>query len=240
MAPKQALSVVLIALMVSGIVLGCLGTGKAESIPKPSVPEFTVTYVDYSYYVPPVYGVDQYSGKTVQTGGGFTVQNKSLELKFKDQQFSSYTFKDGDIVRQVGINYQIRYKGHFGENWKIYTVADNSPSGYTVVLFGLDWSTWEPPVKLDGLQAGDQVDFEVQARIGYFNITGVDIYAPDSVVFVGESSGWSSTQTVTIPGTSVTSPSPTVPEFPIISILPILALIPLIATLLVRKKKVQT
>ena len=35
----------------------------AQSIPKPSVPEFTLKYVDNSHNVLPIYGVDPYTGK---------------------------------------------------------------------------------------------------------------------------------------------------------------------------------
>ena len=128
---------------------------KAQSITKPSVPNFTVTYVDNSYYMEPVYGVDQYSGETIQTGGGYTVQNKSFELKIKNLPFTPYAVKDADGAdRQVGISYEIRYKGHYGENWKFYLVSGNSPSGYSVVLCGLDWGSWEPPISLEGCRRG--------------------------------------------------------------------------------------
>lgn len=234
MAPKQALSTALFALIISGAFFGCLGTSKAESIIKPSVPQFTVAYVDYSYYLPPVYEVDQYSGKTVQTGGGYTVQNKSFELKIKDLQFTPYTVKDDNgLDRQVGISYEILYKGHYGRDWRFYSVFGNSPSGYTIVLFGLDWGSLQPPATLEGLQIGDQVDFKVQAKIGYFIYTGANPI--NDREFVGESSGWSSTQTVTVPD-SYTSPS--VPEFPLIALLPLLCIVPLIVTVTHQKKKV--
>ncbi len=233
MVLKQALSIVLMALMVSGVVFGCLGTGKAEPITKPSVPNFTVTYVDNSYYMEPVYGVDQYSGKTIQTGGGYTVQNKSFELKIKNLPFTPYSVKDADgSDRQVGISYEIRYKGHYGENWKFYGVSGNSPSGYSVVLFGLDWGSWEPPVSLEELQAGDQVDFQVQAYKGYYDYTGPNVFYDRE--FVGETSGWSNIQTVAVPDDYS---SPSIPEFPVIAVLPLLCIIPLMVAILQRKKK---
>jgi hypothetical protein len=40
---------------------------KEASILKPSVPEFAVKYVGYSYDVPPTYGIDQYTGEPVIT-----------------------------------------------------------------------------------------------------------------------------------------------------------------------------
>ena len=34
-----------------------------NEIPEPYVPEFTLKYVDYFYDVPPVYGIDEFTGK---------------------------------------------------------------------------------------------------------------------------------------------------------------------------------
>jgi hypothetical protein len=84
---NKSASLLLILLIAASLVV-MAKPATAQSIPKPSVPEFTVKYVDRSYYVPPVYGVDQYSGKTVQTGGGFTVTNKTLEVTIRGKSFT--------------------------------------------------------------------------------------------------------------------------------------------------------
>jgi len=42
----------------------------AQSIPKPSAPEFTVKYVDNSYDLPPTYGIDEYTGQNVTKDQG--------------------------------------------------------------------------------------------------------------------------------------------------------------------------
>jgi hypothetical protein len=220
----------ILALVVSTSVL--VQTVASQSITKPSVPEFTVKYVDYSYYVEPVYGVDEYSGQTVKTGGGFTYQNKSIEVSIKTQPFVVYT-SDG---QNIDLYYQIQYKGHFSEQWHTYSVARSLDSA-TVVLFGIDWgSSSGPTMVFGGLSAGEQVDFQVQAIAGYY--TQADnqpmMRGPNYDVFHGESSGWSTTQTFTMPGT----PSPTVPEFPTTAMLPLFVTIPLIVTLFLRKRNV--
>lgn len=172
------------------------------SIPKPSVPDFTVEYVDNSYYVPPTYEVDEYSGETVQVGGGFTVTNKSIELTIKNQPFTPYVFRDDEGVHEIYLHYQVGYKGHFGEDWHYTTASPNDPSSdYTVILFGLEWDIWQPTISLGALSSGDHVDFQVQARIGYNSVVepSQHIMDPGVYVFHGESSEWSTTQTITIP-----------------------------------------
>lgn len=70
MNKKSPLRAFLTGILVGGLVLASamrFGTVQA-SISKPSVPEFTVKYVDNSYDVPPTYGIDQYTGeKSLQT-----------------------------------------------------------------------------------------------------------------------------------------------------------------------------
>jgi hypothetical protein len=171
------------------------------SIPEPSVPEFTVEYVDNSYYVPPTYGVDEYSGETVQIGGGFTVTNKSIELTIKYQPFTRYCFKDENGTHAVDLSYKIGYKGHFGEDW-YYTTETAFDSGYdTVVLFWLECGGSRPSIFLGPLSAGDKVDFQVQARIGYRNYVRLPSHVMDPGVYeyIGETSEWSNTQTIKIP-----------------------------------------
>ena len=83
MNQQSKLAAITLLALLEGTCVIMVGVASAQSITKPSVPNFTVTYVDNSYYMEPVYGVDQYSGETIQTGGGYTVQNKSFELKIK-------------------------------------------------------------------------------------------------------------------------------------------------------------
>jgi hypothetical protein len=86
----------------------------AQSIPKPTVPEFTLKYVDHSYDVPPTYETDPYTGKTVLTQAGYHVQNNSVELIIKNQPYHSYTNENGS---RIWLYYLVAVKGHF-DNWK--------------------------------------------------------------------------------------------------------------------------
>src|ERR1035437_2444792 len=68
----------------------------AQSIPKPSLPEFSVKYFIYSSYVPPTYGIDQYTGKNVTIQNGYQVTNRTLVFTIKNQLFTPYTDANGN------------------------------------------------------------------------------------------------------------------------------------------------
>jgi len=172
-----------------------------SAITKPSVPEFTLKFVGNSYDVPPTYGVDPYTGKNITIQEGHHVENKSIEVAIKNQPFTSYRNENNSLV---GLFYSIRVKGHF-EDWHGEPSSENyiyrSDSDYTVVAYSH---------RLEGISAGGQVDFQVQALIGYYThindtiVPGVPRFDPTDpphhYVFTGEASGWSDTQTVTVNG----------------------------------------
>jgi hypothetical protein len=125
------------------------------SIPKPSVPEFTLEFVIDSYDVPPTYGIDQYTGDTVITEGGYHVDNNTIELTIKNQPYTySYNNSSAWIV------YNVMVKGHFGEDWKTIYYFDKytgnnlpkqSPFGFTVITVPAEYP------------ANATLDFRVQA-----------------------------------------------------------------------------
>ncbi len=84
---------------IAGVFL--LESGFAQVIPKPSVPEFTVRFVDASYSVTIT---NPYSGisETKQ------ISNKSIEITIKNQVFNNSNY-------QIYFNVQI--KPHFSNNW---------------------------------------------------------------------------------------------------------------------------
>ena len=67
------------------------------SIPKPSVPEFTVKAVSHPYDVPTTYSTDPYTGETI-THEGYHVENKSIEVWIKNQPFTPYADADGHEI----------------------------------------------------------------------------------------------------------------------------------------------
>src|SRR3989304_3159711 len=189
----------------------------ASGIPKPSVPEFTLRYIDLSYDVPPTYGIDQFTGKNVITQEGYHVDNQSIAFKIKNQPFTSYNDSSGN---NINLYYNFRFKGHFGNEWIYYPFSDNgqgtrrysamfyvlidqspklpaSNSEYTDIVLGLPFlfGVENPPV-------GSQVDFQVQALIGHIDYAGDGFYS-----FTGQTSGWSNTQTLTIGESQTPTPS---------------------------------
>jgi hypothetical protein len=66
-----------------------LPTASPTSPPTPPVPEFTVKFVDFSYYVPTTTSIDPYTGQNI-TNQGYYVDNRTIELSINNQPFSSY------------------------------------------------------------------------------------------------------------------------------------------------------
>ena len=224
MVKKSLFSAFLAAILICGLILASamrFGTVQASTdvsgIPKPSVPEFTLRYIDLSYDVPPTYGIDQFTGKNVITQEGYHVENQSVAFKIKNQPFTSYTDSSGN---NISLYFNFRFKGHFGNEWRHYPFSDNgqgthrysslfytsdqSPKlsasnfEYTDIFLGLPFlfGVNNPPI-------GSQVDFQVQALIGHIDYAGDGFYN-----FIGQTSDWSNTQTLTIGESQTPTSSP--------------------------------
>lgn len=169
-----------------------------QSIPKPSVPEFTVELIDSSYDVPTTYFINRYTGEPVVTQEGYNVENKTIQLTIRNQP---------QMVSR-GYYYNVRVKEHFAENWKYLFPSMYSPkmldSEFTTVSFsssggafhGVWGSSFEAP-------SVGELDFQVQAFVGYVD------YHIDGWTFETVESGWSDTQTLTISESQAPTPEPT-------------------------------
>jgi hypothetical protein len=204
---------------------------------RPSIPEFTVQFVDNSYNVPATATstTNPYTGKTTTTTTpAYHVENQTIEITIKNQPYTPYTNEYGV---EALFYYNVRTKGHYEENWTdLYNSEDGyapqSNSTYTILS-----------ISANNYPSGGQVDFQVQAMIGavHPSFNGTPSIFTRIYPFVGQTSAWSSTQTVTIPETA-SSPSatpistPTVPEFPTWILLPLFVVIILMSTVLIRKK----
>jgi len=207
---SKALTLILIAVLVlSGLVL--TGYVFAQSVTKPSVPEFTVELVDTSYDVPTTYQIDPYTGENV-TYEGYHVNRQNIELKVTNQPFTSYY--DENLGQNINFYYNIRIKGHFTGDWiELYNPSDGFPiqwydSSYTEFsyIWGGEGNTLMGSKSIY-LPAGGEVDFQVEAMIGYVHRSGEPPWFPWT--FYGETSGWSSTKTLTIVEIQTPSPEPT-------------------------------
>jgi hypothetical protein len=218
-----------------------LDNGTPIPIPVPSVPEFTVKFVNSSYEVPAGSSINPYTGQKVPIPS-YYVENESFELTIKNQPFVSFI---DDYGANISLFYSVRYKGHYAENWTYLFnpeggFAPQSNSGYTVISCSLG--------SFNGLSSsGGKVDFQVQAMIGY-TTSSLPPYNPFTYQFIGKTSDWSSTQAVTIPASSTSastspsptptspSPTPTVPEFPILTILLVFIVLSLFIIVVLAKK----
>ena len=171
----------------------------SSSIPTPSVPEFTVKFVDSSYDVPTTTSIDPYSGQSV-TNQGYHVENRTIELLINNQPYSSYEDSPGSFPF---FYYNVREKGQFAENWTEIYNANNvyllkSNSDFTVASYSLEggFPFW------NGISSG-QVDFQVEALVG--GIYRISPQFASGYEFNGVTSGWSNTQTVTVPASTSSS-----------------------------------
>jgi hypothetical protein len=174
---------------------------------KPSVPQFSVKIVGDYYYTPPstTISVDQFTGKetTIATPGYYR-DEREVVVSIKNQPFTPYTATDG---KKYELYYIVKYKGHFGGEWRNFWMPTfQSNSEYTTIYGG---------PKHVSTTAGDQLDFMVEARIGYSwdgspYSEGADdcevsyVYHADNRIIFHTyldvtCSGWSSVVTFTVP-----------------------------------------
>ena len=230
-----------------------------NNIPKPSVPQFTVNVVNASE-VPANYWVNPVMNQNMAV---LSVYNSTyvIELRIKNQHFSSYIYNDGTSNQNISLFYNVRMKEPFAQNWTVFYDAGlrfpyASNSEYSVLLFPIaevpvgGGNNTIVPVILEyywlaqeygatgPVTSGGQVDFQVEAMIGF--VSSLSVTTPfNTEHFVGEISDWSSTQGITIPSSPhSTSPSPTVPEFSWLVILPLFLFMFSIAVTLRHRKTV--
>ncbi len=160
-----------------------------------------------------------------------TDNNSTILLNVTNQPFTG--FFDYLVGNFVSLYYNVRVKFPADQNWTtLYRVedmplqSDSTSSNYTALSYPLvdqDSHEYFLGDKMLALPTGSQLEFQVQALVGFVfrvdSATGLYPY-----VFNGAASDWSATQTLTIganPSPSASnspspslSPSPTVPEFP--------------------------
>jgi hypothetical protein len=199
---KSFALIIILIMAIASLTLLVAKPANAQTITKPSVTQFTLNLI----------GLSQ-----VQ----IIVENQPLVLTTSNES----------------LYYNIRVKEHNSDNWtELYT--NNRPD--LPILKGtipiqsdsqnttLDYSAY-------GYYQGTELDFQVIAMYGHYytqESASHDPLVPSQTVFsvlADGASGWSSTQTLTIgQNSATTTPSPTVPEFPILMVLPFFASVLLI------------
>jgi hypothetical protein len=180
------------------ILLTLLLTGANAALPKPAVPEFTVNLYDSSYDIPATSRTDPFTGQTVTTPGRH-VEARTVEIRIKNPYFSPES-----NIYPIEFRYDIHYRGHFNQDDSWYNVFDTrdgylKPSStqaetvYKVVgipggLNEIDMLNWSRYIPVNAI-----IDFQVRAFIGGYTGTPFTGWT-----FIGETSDWSSTQTITL------------------------------------------
>jgi hypothetical protein len=185
---------IVFVLLASSLIIAA--TVQAE-VPKPSIPEMTITLVE-----------------------------DAVQLTIKNQPYHTYNDSEDHVIT---LYYHIRMKDHYEDFWQYttypipvsYRLPDYFPASksefttmdipYTEHSIGFDGRNFRYP--------SGQVDFEVEAFMGYSTVIGIDgsMSDPDDYFyfFKGEASGWSDTQTITIASPQYTpTPQPTAPPTP--------------------------
>jgi hypothetical protein len=202
---------------------------------EPSVPEFTVELVAYPYDVSPVTTtkIDEYTGEeTVKTTPGYHVKNRSIEIVITNQPFTPYVDADG---HEINLYYNVRTKGHFGDEWEELYSRSNASSSANPVPSSSEYTVLAIPADYPD---DAQVDFQVEALAGYYKY-----WADERVWFIFgytltpvEASGWSNTQTITISEENVQIRlNEEIPEFPSWTILPLTLTVALVVAVYKRK-----
>jgi hypothetical protein len=210
------LALMFVCLVLASLFVISVKSDEAYAASKPSVPEFTVKLVDYSYDVPPVTTTttNEYTGeKTTTTTPGYRVENKTVEVTITNQPFTPYT--DANRITYY-LYYIVQAKGRFGEDWQDWgsTVQTINPYGggfWGATSEYLQGSLLSSPANY---AAGAQVDFRVEAIIGHYVPEKSDLMFPRYWFETDVSSGWSKVQTFTMPDGSSTQPPSQTPTQP--------------------------
>ncbi len=194
-----------IALLIAISTLSLLSvkpTFAQTKVTNPSIPSFGLIFEPHTYYVSPTYGVDPSTGKAIMTNEGYYKIDRYVILGISNQPFQAYTDAKGN---SIDLYYGIRWKLHSSESWQNLLsnstrLSQNKEFHLTAIPIGFknnpDRSGWYIDV-LDYVP-GNEYDFQVKSSIGYYSSQNQ---------FMGQTSNWSGTQTITVP--EATSPLPT-------------------------------
>jgi hypothetical protein len=198
---SKSLSLILIAtLAISSLIMA--QSSIAQATPKPSVPKFSLKYVENSYDVPATYGIDPYTGKTIIVQQGGHSESRHIEVTIKNQPFTPYSENSFTVV----LMYQMQTKGHYAsdKDWRLYDFFPNtSPimDGFYYTQLGSEDIVISVPAA--SYEVGDEVDFQVRTLIGYTVVTKEGPGFTNWLDYYGETGDWSSTQTIKIEGNAI-------------------------------------
>jgi hypothetical protein len=204
---KSFALVVALSMIISSIIM--VKPAYAQPISKPAMPDFTIEPVGPSFDIPPTYSFNSTS-ELFYVNEGYHFEFSTVKIVIKNQPFTNQTNIDFFYY-----NVRIRPHNYPDSYWQeLYSAgADGYPiqtlSDYTVI-----------PIPVEGTQAlgrliptGATTDIQVEAMIGHIGRNNTLYPYPYPYVFFGETSGWSNTQTVTLPPKIPFTFSPTPTSF---------------------------
>lgn len=190
---------------------------KWSLVPQPMAPEFSLSLEAYPYEVAPVYSLDPYTGENVTLSKGYTVKNNTIIITIQNQPAISAFNGNG-----YSFGYDVRVKGHYGENWKsIYSSAPRSAGNLPGVSDSLHTVLRVPT---DEYPTGSELDFQVIVVVFHDSLVRIYDHMMD---FLGHwehfpgvygTSEWSNTQTIILdienPEQTPDEPTPTEEKSP--------------------------
>jgi hypothetical protein len=191
---KRFFVLVFIFLVLSSLVLFTTSFTAVCAVSRPSVPTFSVKFIDTSYDVPPTQTTDPYTGKTT-TQPGYHVNDGRIEVTIKNQPFTPSTNEINSLY------YYVEVKGHFGgdDDWDTLNTESYTGTGY-VIQSGSGYTVMTSFGRPD---SGTKLDFRVKAVVGYEQMV-----PPFWKMNVASESNWSRIQTITITYGSSSSSTP--------------------------------
>ncbi len=175
----------------------------AQSIPAPSVPQFTMQLVGPPFTFNTTYSLDPNSGKIV-ANIGYTNPYSYVVLTIKNQPFNlSY----GSLYYNVRIKNQNTITPN--ENWTVISWGEDNPNPEQTT--GSEYTNISLNIEGQGLPslAGTQTDIQVQAMLGSYSYERTGLLTYWGYTFTGVTSGWSNSQTISVPANVPLNTTPT-------------------------------
>ncbi len=201
---KKTFALILtLIIAISFLALLIVKHANAQSIPIPSVPEFTASLVGPSYVVNTTYSLDQDTGEIVPQLG-YTNPYSFLNITIKNQPYSPFVNPANGLT--LRLMYNVRLKPHNEtDSWTEvfnpwndgYVVQSNSY--YTNISLSIQGQPDSPLGPITGIQADIQVEALIGVVTGHLALPTNGGFPSVSPVFNGTESGWSKTQTIDVP-----------------------------------------
>ena len=215
---SKILTLTFITLLLSSLLVLSITVTNVGAVPKPSVPQFSVKFIDNSYNVPPTQTIEPYTGKTT-TQPSHTVKEGRTDVTITNLPSTPHKTSEG---YECNLYYRVQYKGHYEKEWFPFSYMNYGIAGdyyayfvkssedkYTVVSLSFnDFNT--PP-------SGAQLDLRIQALYAYHDPSTINHMnlVHEALLVEATSGDWSKIQTITINYGAVTPmPSQTIITLP--------------------------